>query len=178
MKAYAHSKTKNEDKDRRATPSWLISALLLELRINAFDFDICAEKTTAKAVNYFTVADNSLSFDWSRRIRLGSFVFMNPPYSDPTPWVKRANKFSVIGEFFVVGVLPDDRAASWYKEHIENQATHCWLPQERVSFLDAKGKPQGGNPKATVCPLWTPWRTGTTTYSRLKHSPKTLRRRT
>ncbi len=167
MDAYAKSNTPREERDRRATPPELVDALVTETGIGYFDVDICAEPHTAKADVFYTAADDSLSFHWYRQIKRGSFIFMNPPYSDPLVWCRKAASESRAG-LFIVGVLPDDRGTRWYQECIEGVATHAWLPTRRMAFLDVNGKPQAGNPKPTVCPIWTPWRTGTTTYSRIE----------
>lgn len=171
MDAYARSKTPTADRDLRQTPMWLVDALLSELNLVEFDWDICAEPHTAKASKYLTEEDDALRGPWALGsggwIDQRSFVFMNPPYSDVTPWLEAANQAALDG-LFVVGVLPDDRGTRWYQTYIEGVATHCWLPLRRVSFCDGDGVEQRGNPKATVCPLWTPWRTRQTTYSRLR----------
>lgn len=63
------------------TPRWVFDALGL-----TFDLDVASPPegpwhTPCEA--YYTQADDGLSQDWT-----GS-VFMNPPYSGPTPWVAK-----------------------------------------------------------------------------------------
>lgn len=173
MDAYAKSKTPNRDRDLRATPLWLVQALLLDLGIPRFDVDVCAEHSTAKAEIYWTRETDALELRWSRAAPESLWFFMNPPYSTPFAWCERA-AWNARHGIIVVGVLPDDRGTRWYQTHIEGVANHCFLPRQRVSFLDAKGNPQAGNPKPTVCPVWTALRTGQTTYSRLTHTPASL----
>jgi hypothetical protein len=63
------------------TPAWVFEALGL-----TFDLDVCAPPggvLWVPASRYFTKADDGLSQPWEGR------VWMNPPYSDPTPWVER-----------------------------------------------------------------------------------------
>lgn len=63
------------------TPPHVFESLGLE-----FDLDVCAPPGGAPAVpckRFFTMVDDGLSQDWEGR------VWMNPPYSNSTPWVRR-----------------------------------------------------------------------------------------
>lgn len=68
-------------KDDRYTPSHIFDALRLR-----FDLDVCAPPGGVPYIpadRYFTRADDGLSQPWHGR------VWMNPPYSNTTPWVDR-----------------------------------------------------------------------------------------
>ena len=59
---------------------------IFELLDLVFDLDVAAPPNGAPCVpckNYLTQADDGLTSEW-----FGS-VWMNPPYSNPTPWVDR-----------------------------------------------------------------------------------------
>ena len=63
------------------TPAWVFERLGLE-----FDLDVAAPPggiSYIPAKRYFTKADDALCQPWHGR------VWMNPPYSRPTPWVER-----------------------------------------------------------------------------------------
>lgn len=63
------------------TPSWVFEAMGLD-----FDLDVAAPPGGIEwlpARRYFTMEDDGLAQPWSGR------VWMNPPYSDVTPWVNR-----------------------------------------------------------------------------------------
>jgi hypothetical protein len=63
------------------TPKWVFDALGLE-----FDLDVCAPPDGPPCVparRWFTMQDDGLSQPWDGR------VWMNPPYSDAEPWVRR-----------------------------------------------------------------------------------------
>lgn len=68
-------------KDDYYTPPQVFEALGLE-----FDLDVCAPPGGVRWVparRYFTVEDDGLTQPWEGR------VWMNPPYSQATPWVRR-----------------------------------------------------------------------------------------
>ena len=76
----------------------------------------------------------------------GSSVFMNPPYSDPTAWVKKAYQESLKGKV-VVGLLRGDTSTRWF---------HNWvLPYAQLRFIKGRvkfnGKPA---PFASIIAIW------------------------
>lgn len=62
------------------TPKWVFEELKLE-----FDLDVASPpyKTNVPCKKYFTETDDGLTQSWS------GLVWMNPPYSKPTPWVDK-----------------------------------------------------------------------------------------
>ena len=61
------------------TPGWIFEKMGIR-----FDLDVCAPPGGCPQVpadRYFTMADDGLASDWHGR------VWMNPPYSKPSPWV-------------------------------------------------------------------------------------------
>lgn len=76
----------------------------------------------------------------------GTSVFMNPPYSNPTPWVKKAYEESKEGKT-VVGLLRGDTSTRWF---------HDWvLPFAELRFLRGRlkfnGKPA---PFPSIVAIW------------------------
>ncbi len=70
-----------QGKDDFYTPPYLFEKMGLR-----FDLDVCAPPggvPWVPADRYFTKAEDGLSQPWNGR------VWMNPPYSKPTPWVRR-----------------------------------------------------------------------------------------
>lgn len=77
----------------------------------------------------------------------GKSVFMNPPYSNPTPWVKKAYEESLKGSV-VVGLLRGDTSTRWF---------HDWvLPFAEIRFLKGRlkfnGKPA---PFPSIVAIWS-----------------------
>lgn len=68
-------------KDEHYTPAFIFEKLAIE-----FDLDACAPEggvAWIPAKNYYTERDDALVKPWSGR------VWLNPPYSRPTPFVKK-----------------------------------------------------------------------------------------
>lgn len=51
----------------------------------------------------------------------GSSTFMNPPYSDPAPWCKKAYEESLKGKT-VVGLLRGDTSTRWFHDWVWHKA--------------------------------------------------------
>lgn len=150
MKAYTESTTPDDERDRRGTPKEIFDCISNALNID-FDLDVCADDGNHKVAEYLTKEDDALSVGWH------SFNWMNPPYSDPYPWCKKAAKEAQSGSI-IVGLLPDDRSTKWFKEQIYPKASAIYTTNRRIPFLDEDGTPQPGNPKGSIVVVWTPWR--------------------
>lgn len=142
------------------TPKAVVDAIERFLNLSV-GLDACASPENAVCSRYFTEADNALEQVW--HCSAGEFVFFNPPYSKIMPWVSKAVEQSIRSRCVIVGVLPDDRSTVWYRSMVQGMATLELIPFRRISFLHPEtGQPVRGNPKGTVIPVWTPWRTGRT----------------
>ncbi|MEW6647159.1 MAG: DNA N-6-adenine-methyltransferase [Pseudomonadota bacterium] len=168
MDAYAKSKTPKEERDRRATPRWAYAAICAGIGLRPV-WDVAAERHTAVTPGRcWTREDDSLSLSWAktlrRKLRTSGLivVWMNPPYSDPLTWCAKAAEEAAQG-LIVVGLLPDDRSTNWYRQQVHGVAPSVFLTPERLPFLmPSTGREQRGNPKGSIIPIWTPWRTGHT----------------
>ena len=68
---------KLEDKDITLTPLDLIS------KLGKFDLDPCGISTHKTATSIISLPNDGLKIDWWGR------VWLNPPYSDPKPWLEK-----------------------------------------------------------------------------------------
>lgn len=127
-----------------------------------FTLDPCATAESAKVARYFDYLKDGLTQSWA-----GERVFCNPPYSDITPWVRKAWA-EVLAECELVAMLlPAWTDRKWWQEEIEpfrddalrsrrgnvsllhpRAAIHLgtrFLPRIRFGF---PGDPEGATPKA------------------------------
>ena len=117
--------------DETYTPPWLFEALGIQ-----FDLDVAspveALNWTIPAIHRYTIEDDALSQPWYGK------VWMNPPYSKPTPWVDR-----FIEHNNGVALLPFAKS-HWFGKMWVSQATMAWpLDGQRLfSFVTREGKPK------------------------------------
>lgn len=79
----------------------------------------------------------------------GTSVFMNPPYSNPTPWVRKAYIESLKGKT-IVGLLRGDTSTRWF---------HDWvLEKAEIRFIKGRLKFDGIKPApfASIVVIWRP----------------------
>ena len=111
-----------------------------------FTLDVCAMPETAKCTKFYSPADDALQQPWSPEL-----CWMNPPYSNPRPWVEKAFGEAEKGAT-VVALLPADTSTRWWAVFWD----HDWhrlrrigdelrfLPR-RVRFVGATGSPKFGS---------------------------------
>ena len=78
--AFFKDTPKGKYTDECYTPKWIFDVLGLH-----FDLDVASppHPTNVPCDNYYTIDDNGLTQPWHGRI------WMNPPYSQPEPWINR-----------------------------------------------------------------------------------------
>ena len=127
--------------DHWSTPVDVLAQL--ERDFGSFDLDPCATSQTAKAPQFFTRRENGLRQYWHGK------VFLNPPYSDPQPWLEKAIEETRAGRAaLVVALLPSDVSTGWFHELVKDRAEiRFW--RGRIRFIGWKGtpidRPRNGN---------------------------------
>lgn len=158
------------------TPPEVFNALNREFNFIA---DMASSHENALCALHYTEEDNSLGFDWSKCPALQSnklaYVWVNPPYSNPKPWVIQAT-VAHRGGLGAVMLLNSDHSVGWFKEalpyvsEIRNIVTDGTKIQGsttgRIGFLDENGEPQNANSKPQTILVFNPFKIGTqqTTY--------------
>lgn len=100
---------RREDRDQWRTPPDLFRSLSEEF--GGFDLDVACEKDSALCTRYITSDDNAFLHDWTGR------VWMNPPYSDIGPWMRKAHESVTTGKAdLVVALVPARTGADWFHE--------------------------------------------------------------
>jgi site-specific DNA-methyltransferase (adenine-specific) len=113
------------------TPWPLVHAL--EARFGVFTLDPCCRSETAKAPSFFTKEDDGLTAGWVGR------VFMNPPYSDIAPWVRKAHcEVTVGGADLVAALIPAATDTRWFQQWVAHKS-HVLYIAGRVRFIGWKG---------------------------------------
>ena len=91
--------------DNYATPNWL-------MKIFRDWFDPCP-------LNYIPEQDG-LNIEWENK------TYVNPPYSNPLPWVEKAIKESKKGKTIVM-LLRVDTSTKWFAKLVEAKAKILWF---------------------------------------------------
>ena len=117
--------TEGKASDEWYTPRWLFDQLDIE-----FDLDPAScpkELSAVPARRIFTVEDDGLSQPWEGR------VWLNPPYSNPSPWVDR-----FIDHGHGIALLPVSANAAWMFR-IWAEADGMAVPSYLLRFNRADG---------------------------------------
>lgn len=125
--------------DHWATPLRVFNAI--SRQYGPFDLDACATDQTAKCMQWFTREDDGLHQPWYGR------VWVNPPYSDPRPWIQKAVDSIRYGQAQrVVMLLPASTDTAWFHDLVLPHADVVFI-RGRIKFLGWRGTPIG-SPKA------------------------------
>lgn len=117
--------------DHWATPPEIVSAL--EQEFGVFNLDPCCRPETAKAKKFYT--EGGLDKPWFGR------VFLNPPYSDPKPWLMKANaELAAFRSLLVVALLPVRTDTRWFHEQVWHRAELRFI-KGRIKWLGWQGTP-------------------------------------
>jgi hypothetical protein len=110
--------------DDHYTPAWVFEALNV-----TFDIDVASPLEPIPyipAARFFTINDDGLAQTWAGR------VWMNPPYSNATPWV---NRFIDHGQG--IALVPMAKSAWFYRLWDEATALVA-IPRSRQQFAGKK----------------------------------------
>ncbi len=125
--------------DEWSTPLDVFSRISAEY--GPFDLDACARAETAKAPAFYTKEQDGLAQAWT------GCVWINPPYSDPKPWVARAAEVTKADPSTrVVMLLPAATDTGWFHNFVLPYADIRFI-RGRIRFLGWMGTPIG-MPKA------------------------------
>lgn len=126
------------------TPNEVID--YIQSRFGEIKLDLCASESGHVCERYLTESDDFLDDYWIHGDCLGTLCFLNPPYSNPLPFIKQAIKWSEAG-YAVAGILNNDPSTKWYVELEANAAIIMPIIGGRIAFLDDNGDPIGSNNK-------------------------------
>lgn len=126
--------------DDYPTPPEIINPLIEAFH---FDLDAAASPHNAKAPTFFTARQDGLKQDWTKF----KAVWVNPPFSDITPWIEKAEETAMHGTLVVV-LSPASTDTEWFQWHGMN--ADIVFVKERVRFVGAGES----NPYPSMLTFW------------------------
>ncbi|WP_258959792.1 phage N-6-adenine-methyltransferase [Klebsiella variicola] len=151
---YGGSKTPADQRDLWRTPPALFACLNAEF---CFQLDAAAAPHNALCRKFITAEQNTLETPWGDYLSIPGYVWLNPPYSDITPFVKKAATESA-NQIGTVMLVPADTSVGWFKEAIQTASEVRFIIAGRLAFINpVTGKPVSGNNKGSMLIIWHPY---------------------
>lgn len=151
---YGGSKTPLDQRDLWRTPPALFASLDVEF---CFQLDAAAAPHNALCRKFITAEQNTLETPWAGYLDIPGYVWLNPPYSDITPFVKKAASESK-NQIGTVMLVPADTPVGWFREAIETASEVRFITAGRLAFINpVTGKPVSGNNKGSMLIIWHPY---------------------
>lgn len=111
-KPWSKEETKSVPGDEMETPNWLYN--LLEV-VFSFDVDLCSTDSNFKCAYNITDLLTRRPHDFDESIKS---AFMNPPYSNPGPFLEKAWDLSKY--MTVICLVKDDPSTKWYQDRVRD----------------------------------------------------------
>lgn len=148
------------DKDTWRTPKYFFN--WLDSRFS-FVVDGCANHENNLSTFYIGkggIFEDFLDFNINQleSIAFGkTAIYVNPPYSNVTPFIVRAKELRDSGHT-VVMLLNNDKSTQWYQNHIHNVANEVIdITGGRIAFINpVTGKEIKGNSKGQMVVVFDP----------------------
>ncbi len=151
---YGGSKTPLDQRDLWRTPPALFASLNAEF---CFQLDAASAPHNALCRKFITAEQNTLETPWADYLNVPGYVWLNPPYSDITPFVKKAAAESA-NQIGTVMLVPADTSVGWFKEAIQTASEVRFITAGRLAFINpVTGKPVSGNNKGSMLIIWRPY---------------------
>jgi phage N-6-adenine-methyltransferase len=122
-----------------------------------FQCDVAASNENNLYKYFFTKGDSGLDNYWSEYVNSGGYVWCNPPYSKPLPWVQKVIEESNEGGIGTVMLLNCDMSTKWAKLLTKVSCEIIFITEGRIAFLDGEGKAIGGNNKSQMVIIIPPY---------------------
>jgi len=138
---------------------WRTPPALFACQNAAFCFQLDAPAAAHNALcrNFITAEQNTLETPWADYLSIPGYVWLNPPYSDITPFVKKAAAESA-NQIGTVMLVPADTSVGWFKEAIQTASKVRFITAGRLAFINpVTGKPVSGNNKGSMLIIWHPY---------------------
>ena len=104
----------------------------IETKFNVrFDFDLAASPRNARALNYFTEEDDSLSLEWPTY----KTCWLNPPFKNIGKWAEKCYKNRFQSKIFFL--TPASVGSNWFRDFVYQKAMVIVL-NGRITFEGEK----------------------------------------
>lgn len=148
------SNTPKEFKDSWRTPIQVFRKLHDEFN---FKLDAAASDANHLCDKYITETQDTLTTEWSCYVGSGDYVWINPPYSNPMPFIIKAAKENESNGIGCVMLLPCDPSVRWFSEAMRTAHEVRLVTDGRLSFIsEESGRPVNGNNKGSIIIIWHP----------------------
>lgn len=156
MSDYTGSNTPPEHRDSWRTPPEIFAALNAEF---IFQLDAAATEQNRLCRLFISEQENTLVTSWPAAMGYTyGYVWLNPPYSDITPFVKKAADEKKWGSVGCVMLVPADTSVGWFKEALQTASEVRFITAGRLAFINpVTGKPVSGNNKGSMLIIWHPY---------------------
>jgi len=119
------------------TPPEFIKAAYHFLGVNGFDVDLAASRDNAVAPRYIAEKQDALTNqDWHALIPSNGWAWLNPPYSDIRPWVRKAaeEKLYLPNYSGIAVLVPASTGSNWWRDYVHEEAD-IQLLNGRIQFV-------------------------------------------
>lgn len=114
------------------TPTEFLSAVRRLLGIVSFAVDLAASRENTVAPRFYSARTNALEQPWN----LGGWNWLNPPFSDLSPWARKAFNEAQRGARTAM-LVPAGVGANWWRDHVHGKA-RILLLNGRITFVGHK----------------------------------------
>ena len=155
---YKGTNTPDAVRDLWSSPREVVA--YMEGRYGKYDLDAAASEENKVCEKFYSKETNCLKRWWGKN----NHVWLNPPYSRPDVFVKKAIEQMEHGNQIDM-LLPADNSTAWFTEARRNAAEVIWIEADlhedldgteyarsgRLAFISGEtGKPVDGNNKGSV----------------------------
>lgn len=151
MSDFLGSTTQINKRDLWRTPDDIFNALDLEF---GFYLDVAADWNNTLCSNFLCEQQNALECDW---LSYGA-IWCNPPYSDITPWVRKAAEQCQLQLQVIVMLVPADVSVGWFSLALRSVDEVRFVIDGRIQFIPEEATDRRlSNPKGSMLFIWRPF---------------------
>lgn len=118
--------------------------------------DVAASDQNALLPRYLTERENALVYQWRLLAGPGEYVWCNPPYNKPLPWVRKASRQQKqhVG---TVMLLFADPSPQWFLTALDHVSEVWQVVNGRLSYIHpVTGKAKRGNDRPSCFLIFEP----------------------